>query len=66
MNSHPCTSTPSLLDWVDFKWLMAAEGCRVDVNRLQVDPAYAQQCVTKALQSPSGLLRRLAERLQRR
>lgn len=65
MNSREATSAPSLLDWVDFKWLMATQGCRVDVDRLQCDRDYAEHCVALALASPSGLLRRLAARLQR-
>ncbi|WP_395699267.1 hypothetical protein [Aquabacterium sp.] len=65
MNSHEAARTPSLLDWVDFKWLMATQGCRVDVERLQCDRGYAERCVALALASPSGLLRRLALKLQR-
>ncbi len=65
MNSREATSAPRLIDWVDFKWLMATEGCRVDVDRLQCDPGYAERCVALALASPSGLLRRLALKLQR-
>ena len=65
MNSHESTVLPSLLDWVDFKWLMASQGRRVDVDRLQCDSGYAEQCVAQALTLPSELLRRLALKLQR-
>jgi len=65
MNTHQSSALPSLLDWVDFKWLMASEGRRVDVDRLQCDSGYAEACVVQALASPSGLLRRLALKLQR-
>lgn len=65
MNTHESSSSPSLLDWVDFKWLMASEGRRVDLDRLQSDSMYAEQCVAQALDSPSGLLRRLALKLRR-
>lgn len=65
MNTNESPTLPSLLDWVDFKWLMASEGRRVDVDRLQCDSGYAEQCVEQALGSPSGLLRRLALKLQR-
>lgn len=66
MNTHESSSQPSLLDWVDFKWLMASEGRRVNVDRLQCDSGYAEQCVAQALDSRSGLLRRLALRLQQK
>ena len=60
---HPELQPPQLVDYVDFKWLMANEGHRVDVPRLQCDPAYAQQCLALALSSPSTMLHRLAQRL---
>jgi hypothetical protein len=44
---------------------MACEGHRVNVGRLQSDPAYARQCLTQALASPSSVLRQLALRLMR-
>ncbi len=54
---------PQLVDYVDFKWLMANEGHRVDVARLQSDPAYAQRCLALALESSSMLLQQRAKRL---
>ena len=54
---------PQLVDYVDFKWLMANEGHRVDIARLQADPAYAQRCLALARESTSTLLRQRAERL---
>ena len=57
-------STRLLVDWVDFKWLMAAEGRSVDLDRLTGDPAYAVQCCELALASSQAPLRRLAKRLR--
>jgi len=37
-------TTVSLLDLIDFKWLMAAQGRRVHVERLQADRGYAEDC----------------------
>lgn len=55
-----------LLDWVDFKWLMSAEGCSLDLDRLQHDPAYAAPLLERALGSRQQALRRLALRLKAR
>lgn len=65
MNCRDTRSRSQLIDWVDFKWLMATEGCHLDVDRLQSDAGYAQQCLAQALQSPTALLRSLALKLQR-
>ncbi|MBL0085568.1 MAG: hypothetical protein IPP87_00885 [Ideonella sp.] len=54
---------PELVDFVDLKWLMACEGRRVDLSRLQTDAAYARQCLALASASPSAVLRQLAVRL---
>ena len=56
-------SMPDLLDLVDFKWLMATEGRRVDLTRLQADLLYARICVVSALESDCDALRHCAERL---
>lgn len=55
--------SPALVDCVDFKWLMAGEGHRVDVDRLRVDAAYARQCLALAQVARSPLLRQVAQRL---
>lgn len=54
---------PQLVDFVDFKWLMANEGHRVDAARLQSDPTYAQRCLALALDTHSALLHRCARKL---
>ena len=64
MNSLDSCSA-RLVDWVDLKWLMAADGCIVDLDRLQADAPYAARCVDLALASRQPMLRRLAERLRR-
>jgi hypothetical protein len=54
---------PGLIDLVDFKWLMAAEGHPVHLERLQADRGYAQQCLQCALATGSQTLQRCAARL---
>ena len=54
---------PRLLEFVDFKWLMAGEGHRVDLDRLQHEPAYARGCLALAGGSTSSTLRQAAGRL---
>jgi len=56
-------ATVSLLELIDFKWLMAAQGHRVHVERLQSDPGYAQHCLQSALQTRCETLRGCATRL---
>lgn len=48
----------NFLKLVDFKWLMAGVGWRVDLSRLQSDKAYADKCLQRALESGSELLRK--------
>lgn len=59
------TCSARLIDWVDLKWLMAADGRVVDLDRLQCDAPYASHCVELALASRQPMLRRLAQRLRR-
>lgn len=54
----------ALVEIIELKWLMAGEGLRVHVERLQADPAYAHQTLALAEASPHGALRRLASRLR--
>jgi hypothetical protein len=56
-------AVPELIDLVDFKWLMATEGHRVDLDRLQSDRAYARGCIALAAGSGSQWLRHAAQRL---
>lgn len=58
-------AAPNLLDFVDFKWLMAGEGHRIDLGRLQADTAYARGCLALAQGSTSATLRGSALRLGR-
>ncbi len=53
-----------LLLEVDFKWLMAGQGCWVDPDRLRNDPLYAAHCLGTALCSPCEALRGCARFLQ--
>jgi hypothetical protein len=64
MNSLDACSA-RLVDWVDLKWLMAADGNVVDLDRVQADAPYAAHCVDLALASRQPMLRRLAQRLRR-
>ena len=54
---------PELLDLVDFKWLMAGEGHRIDLDRLRVDGPYIRGCLALAAGSRSSTLRQAAQRL---
>lgn len=54
----------ALLSEVDFKWLMAGQGCWIDIPRLHHDPAYALAHLEMGLQSSSYELRLSAARLQ--
>lgn len=60
---HPELQASQLVDFVDFKWLMASEGHRVDVARLQQDADYSRQCLGLALATRSTVLHSLARRL---
>lgn len=53
----------ALLLEVDFKWLMAGQGCWVDPDRLRADPQYAGNCLRAAISSPCEALRRCARAL---
>ena len=44
---------------------MAGEGHRVDLDRLQREPAYSRGCLAVAVGSTSATLRRAADRLAR-
>lgn len=55
-----------LVDIIDFKWLAAKEGLHVHVERLQKDPAYALDCLSKAAASPREAVRAAAQRLRSR
>ncbi len=54
----------ALVEIIELKWLMAGEGLRVHVERLQTEPAYAQQTLALAEASQHSALRRLAGRLR--
>ena len=56
----------ALVEIIELKWLMAGEGLRVHVERLQTDPAYARQTLALADASPHSTVRRLAGRLRTR
>lgn len=56
---------PTLTDLVDFKWLMAAEGHPVHLERLQADGAYARECIRRAAGGRGETLRWSAARLDR-
>ena len=60
---HSTAPATSLVDIIDFKWLMAGDGHRVHVEQLQADPAYARRCLALASISPIAALRDSARRL---
>lgn len=53
----------SLVAVIDFKWLMAGDGHRVHVERLQIDRDYATACLALGAQSGIDALRDSARRL---
>jgi hypothetical protein len=55
-----------LVEIIDLKWLLAREGHRVHVERLQSDPAYALEVLALAAGSPSAALQAAAVRLAAR
>lgn len=59
------TRALALADIIDFKWLLAADGLHVHVERLQNDPDYARQCLDKADASSRDVVRAAAVRLRR-
>lgn len=56
----------SLVEIIDFKWLMAGDGHHVHVEHLQSDPEYARRCLTLASTSRIAALRDTARRLAAR
>ncbi len=54
-----------LVDIIDFKWLMAHEGHRIHVERIQHDRDYASACIAKASASSVVALREVAHRVAR-
>ena len=54
---------PDLVVIIDFKWLMAGEGVRVHVERLQGDRDYATLCLEQGAQSHIPALRDCARHL---
>ena len=59
----PDPTGPDLLEIIDFKWLMAGDGHRVHVERLQADRVYAGTCLAVGAASPIPALRVCARRL---
>jgi hypothetical protein len=53
----------SLVEIIDFKWLMAGDGHRVHVEHLQADREYAGACLALAAGSRIQALRETAARL---
>jgi hypothetical protein len=63
-DAAPAGERVSLLTEVDFKWLMAGQGCWVDSTRLQADDAYANDILRQARASKCPALRECAASLQ--
>jgi hypothetical protein len=64
MNAAFPAATVPLLDIVDLKWLLAREGIRLHVERLQLDRAYADTLLAHAEQSDNEALRDAARRMR--
>ena len=61
--SAPEQGQLSLVDIIDFKWLMAGAGLDVHVERMQAELAYARDCLCRGACSDLRLLRDTAARL---
>jgi hypothetical protein len=61
----PRRKSLELIEYVDFKWLMFAEGHQVHLERLQADRAYARCCLALAGVCASPTLHLCAENLAR-
>ena len=61
--TSPELRTVSLVEIIDFKWLMAGDGHRVHVEHLQTDRDYACACLALASGSRVKALRDTAARL---
>lgn len=55
----------ALVEIVELKWLLAGEGVRLHVERLQSDADYARLILDRASASKSSILRRAAARVRR-
>ncbi len=62
----PEMPTLDLLEIIDLKWLMAHQGHRVHVEKLQSDMAYARQCISLATASTDKSLQAVARRIAAR
>ena len=51
------------LHLVDFKWLMAGLGWRVDLTRIRRDTSYAGECARRGLSTDSAVLRQRSQQL---
>ncbi|WP_157267866.1 hypothetical protein [Azohydromonas aeria] len=56
-------SEDGLLALVDFKWLMAGLGWRIDLTRLRRDAGYLGECARLGLTSESAVLRHCSAEL---
>ncbi len=67
MNALPDSERRALdlVDIIDLKWLLAGEGIRLHVERLQGDPAYAAEVLARADASGNAALRDAAGRVRR-
>lgn len=54
----------ALVEIVELKWLLAGEGLRLHVERLQADPEYARRILALAEASKNEALRDAAARVR--
>lgn len=54
-----------LVEIVELKWLLAGEGVRLHVERLQADPEYARRILDLAEASKNEALRAAAARVRK-
>jgi len=56
----------ALVEIIELKWLLAGEGFRLHVERLQTDPDYAREVLHHAELSSNGALRETAATVRAR
>lgn len=61
---RPPPSSPSLVEIVEMKWLLAGEGLHLHVERLGTDAGYARSALDRAEASANPALRAVARRVR--
>ena len=63
--THGDTAAPFLVDIIELKWLLAGQGVRVHVEKLQADREYARHLLDNAAATPNAAMRDAVCRVRR-